>query len=102
MCGKYIKEEYVALRAEILQLNSQAFTLVGGSLTLNFTILGFGLGKYKLMDFNPLIPFIGIVVLVATNILIAHKTKNGSPSCLLSEMFHRTENARNKLGKILF
>ena len=74
MCKQNIKEEYIALRAEILQLNSQAFTLAGGSLTL-FTILGFGLSMSKLIELDPFVPFVGIVILIAANILIGHKIR---------------------------
>lgn len=82
-----IREEYIALRAEILQLNSQAFALVSGSLTINFTILGFGLSKTKLIEIDPLIPFFGALVLVTANILIAHKVRVAHRLALYQKYF---------------
>lgn len=75
MCESNIRQEFSTIRDEILQLNSQAFALVGGSLTINFTIIGFGISKSGTNDINPMLPFIGILLLVASNILIAHKIR---------------------------
>jgi hypothetical protein len=70
-----IREEYVAIRAEILQLNEQAFTLVGASLALNFVILGFGLRRHGVSDLEPIIPFIGVFILLVSNVLLSHKIR---------------------------
>ena len=75
MCKPNIREEFSTIRDEILQLNSQAFALVGGSLTINFTIIGFGINKHGTKNIDPMLPFIGILLLVASNILIAHKIR---------------------------
>ena len=102
MCEQNIKEEYIALRAEILQLNSQAFTLVGGSLTLNFTILGFGLSKSKLIELDPFIPFIGILILVAANILIAHKIRMAHRLAFYQKYFIEPKMPGVRWGEIGF
>jgi len=75
MCEQNRRAEYASIREENLQLNSQAFQLIGGSLTLDFVILGYGLSKAEPGQLDPLLPFTGIITLFVANLLIAHKIR---------------------------
>jgi hypothetical protein len=66
--------EYSSIRDEIRQLNSQAFTSISGSLTLNLIILGWMLGSSAPSNMI-FLPFMAFIILITANFLIAHKIR---------------------------
>jgi hypothetical protein len=68
-------EEYSLIRDEIVQLNGQAFTVVTGSLTINFAILS-AMFTTQVSSPKPVfLPFIALVVLFAGSLLLSHKIR---------------------------
>jgi hypothetical protein len=104
-----ILAEYSSIRDEILQLNSQAFVTITGSLTINFTILGamFSNVERILSNNNPLqelifLPFIGFMVLILGNILLSHKIRIAHRLALFVKYFIEEKNKNIRWSRTYF
>jgi hypothetical protein len=81
-----IVAEYANIRAEILQLNGQIFTILTGSLALNVTILGWMFSKDDPSKYLYL-PTIGVIVMFVACILLLNRYRLSHRLAIFQKVF---------------